>query len=143
MSPQRYPNANYPLAYDEANMGKADAVAVNEQQLEQQSLTNDATGGTFLLSFEGQVTGTIAFDATAGVIKTALELLSTITLVNVTGGALPTLVVVEFVTPGPSNVPLMVADDTALTGETLGSTILQVQPGSVAVTDAVGAQVPL
>ncbi len=143
MSPQRYPNANYPLAYDEANMGKADAVAINEQQLEQQSVASDGTGGTFTLTFEGQETGTIAFDAAASDIKTALELLSTITLVNVTGGDLPTDVLVEFVTPGPSNVPLMVADDTLLTGETLGTVIVQVQPGSVAVTDAVGAQVPL
>ena len=143
MSPKRYPNADYPLAYDEANMGKADAVAVNEQQLEIQSLTNDATGGDFTLTFEGQTTGAIVFNAAASVIKTALELLSTITLVNVTGGALPTDVLVEFVTPGPSNVPLMVADDTGLTGETLGSTILEVQVGSVAVTDATGAQVPL
>ena len=143
MSPQRYPNANYPLAYDEANMGKADAVATNEQQLEIQSITNDGTGGTFTLTFEGQETGTIVFDAAASVIKTALELLSTITLVNVTGGDLPTDVLVEFVTPGPSNVPLMVADDALLTGETIGSVIVQVQPGSVAVTDAVGAQVPL
>ena len=29
MSPQRYPNANYPTAYDEANMGKATDVPVN------------------------------------------------------------------------------------------------------------------
>ncbi len=140
---QRFPNANYPLAYDEANMGKADAVAVNEQQLEQQSITNDGTGGTFALSFEGQVTGVIAWNAAASVIKTALELLSTITSVTVTGGILPALVTVEFNDPGPSNVPLMVADDTLLTGETIGSTILQVQPGSVAVADATGAQVPL
>ena len=143
MSPQRYPNANYPLAYDEANMGKADAVAINEQQLEIQSVESDATGGDFTLTFEGQETAAIAWDATAGDVETALELLSTITLVNVTGGDLPTDVLVEFVTPGPSNVPLMVADDTLLTGETIGSVIVQVQPGSVAVTDAVGAQVPL
>ena len=31
MSPsKRYPNANYPLSYDEADMAKADDVAVNE-----------------------------------------------------------------------------------------------------------------
>ena len=139
MSPKRYPNANYPEPYPEANMGKADGVAVNETRQEIQSITNDATGGTFTLSFEGQVTGTIVFNAAASVIKTALELLSTITEVLVTGGALPTDVLVEFVTPGPSNVPLMVADDALLTGETLGSTILQVQPGSLDVTVATGA----
>ncbi len=143
MSPKRFPNANFPLAYDEASMGKADDVAINDTRQEIQSLTNDATGGDFTLSFEGQTTGAIVFNAAASVIKTALELLSTITLVIVTGGDLPTDVLVEFVTPGPSNVPLMVADDTGLTGETLGSTILQVQTGHLAVTDATGAQVPL
>lgn len=30
MSPQRYPNANYPTAYDEANMGKITDVPVND-----------------------------------------------------------------------------------------------------------------
>lgn len=139
MSPKRYPNANYPEAYPEANMGKATDVEANVTQQEIQSITNDATGGTFTLSFEGQVTGVIVFNAAASVIKTALELLSTITEVLVTGGALPTDVLVEFVTPGPSNVPLMVADDALLTGETLGSTILEVQGGQLAVTVATGA----
>ena len=139
MSPKRYPNANYPEAYPEANMGKADDVAINETRQEIQSITNDGTGGTFTLTFEGQETGTIVFDAAASVIKTALELLSTITEVLVTGGDLPTDVLVEFVTPGPSNVPLMVADDTLLTGETIGSVILQVQTGHLAVTVATGA----
>lgn len=143
MSPQRYPNANYPLAYDEANMGKADGVAINATRQEIQSVEHDGTGGDFTLTFEGQETAAIAWDATAADVETALELLSTITAVTVTGGDLPAAVLVEFVDPGPSNVPLLVDDDTGLTGETIGFTIAQVQPGSVAVTDAVGAQVPL
>ena len=139
MSPKRYPNANYPEAYPEANMGKADGVAVNETRQEIQSVESDATGGDFTLAFEGQETAAIAWDADAAAVKAALELLSTITLVNVTAGDLPAAVLVEFVTPGPSNVPLMVADDTGLTGETIGTTIVQVQPGSLVVTVATGA----
>ena len=143
MSPKRFPNANFPLAYDEASMGKADGVAINDTRQEIQSVESDATGGDFTLSFEGQTTAAIAWNATAAAVKTALELLSTITEVITTGGILPAAVLVEFVTPGPSNVPLMVADDTGLTGETIGTTILQVQTGHLAVTDATGAQVPL
>ena len=30
MSPKRYPNANYPLSYDEDDMVKSDEIAVNE-----------------------------------------------------------------------------------------------------------------
>ena len=37
-----------------------------------------ATGGTFTLTFNGQTTGPIAFDATAAAVKTALEALSNI-----------------------------------------------------------------
>lgn len=139
MSPKRFPNASYPEAYPEANMGKADDVAINATRQEIQSLTNDATSGDFTLTFEGQTTGVIAWNAAASVVKTALELLSTITEVKTSGGILPALILVEFVTPGPSNVPLMVADDTGLVGETIGSTILQVQAGSLAVREATGA----
>ena len=139
MSPQRYPNANYPEAYPEANMGKADGVAVNEQRLEIQSVETDATGGDSTLTYLGAETAAIAWDATAADVKAALELLSTITTVNVTGGDLPAAVLVEFVDPGPFKTKLLVADDTGLTGETIGSTISRVQAGSVAVTQATGA----
>lgn len=135
----RYPNANYPEAYAEANMGKASGVPVNTTRREIQSVESDATGGDFTLSFEGQETAAIAWDATAADVKTALELLSTITTVNTSGGDLPAIVLVEFVDPGPSNVPLMVADDTGLTGETIGTTIIQTQTGALAVTQATGA----
>ncbi len=136
---QRFPNADFPLAYDEDSMGKADGVAINATRQEIQSVESDATGGDFTLTFEGQETAAIAWDASAADVKAALELLSTITLVIATAGDLPAAVLVEFVTPGPSNVPLMVADDTGLTGETIGTTILQIQPGSLAVTVATGA----
>lgn len=137
---QRFPNATYPEAYPEANMGKADDVAVNTTRREIQSLEHDGTGGTFTLSlFGGTPTAAIAWNANAAAVKAALELLAEIGEVNVTGGALPTSVSIEFVDPGPSNIPLLVADDALLTGDTLGVTIAQVQPGSLAVTQATGA----
>ncbi len=103
-------------------------------------MEHDGTGGTFTLSlFGGTPTAAIAWNANAAAVKSALELLAEIGEVNVTGGALPTSVSIEFVDPGPSNIPLLVADDALLTGDTLGVTIAQVQPGSLAVTQATGA----
>lgn len=66
MSWQRYPNANYPEAYDEDNMVKATDVPVNEDGglAEIQSVWNDASGGTFTFSYDGQgPTGALVFDA--------------------------------------------------------------------------------
>ena len=66
MSPIRYPNANYPTAYDEDQMKKAGDVAVNEDggKDEVQTVWNDASGGDFTLSYDGQgPTGDLPFDA--------------------------------------------------------------------------------
>jgi hypothetical protein len=56
---------------------------------EQQTLT--VVGGTFTLSFDGQVTAPIPFNATAAQVRAALEALGTIGVgnVTVTGGPLP------------------------------------------------------
>jgi len=69
--------------------------AVNEVQRIQQN----ATGGTFQLTYAGQTTATIAYDATAAAVESALEALSNIAPgdVAVTGGDLDTNAVdVEF-----------------------------------------------
>ncbi|MBI5761522.1 MAG: pre-peptidase C-terminal domain-containing protein, partial [Planctomycetales bacterium] len=56
------------------------------------SLTGAPTGGTFTLSFNSQLTTPIAFDATAGIVQTALEGLSNINPgdILVTGGPFTT-----------------------------------------------------
>ena len=51
---QRFPNANYPTGYDEANMAKSDDVAVNYEGGE---LTITAAGAGFGPLLEGAVTG--------------------------------------------------------------------------------------
>jgi hypothetical protein len=52
---------------------------------EVQSITVDATGGTFTLTHGAQTTASITYGATAATIKTRLEALSTISDVDVTG----------------------------------------------------------
>jgi hypothetical protein len=55
------------------------------------TITGVPTGGTFTLTYAGQTTGTIAYNATAAVVQTALEALSNIGVgdVAVTGGPGP------------------------------------------------------
>lgn len=47
------------------------------------TITGGPTGGTFTLTYAGQTTGTIAFDATAATVKAALQALSTVGAGNV------------------------------------------------------------
>ena len=56
---------------------------------EVETLTIDATGGTFTLDLDGQVTSAIAFDATAAAVDSALEALPVLGAgdVTVTGAA--------------------------------------------------------
>lgn len=55
---------------------------------EVQTITVDATGGTFTVTFDGQTTGAIAFNATAAAVQTALEAIGNINPgdVTVSGG---------------------------------------------------------
>ena len=86
---------------------------------EVQQVSNNATGGTFTLTFSGQTTAAMAYNAAAATVESALEALTNITAVTVTGsgtGADPW--VVTFMDPGKQNVAEMTADDTGLTGGT-------------------------
>jgi len=81
---------------------------------EVQNYAHDHTGGTFTLSFGGAETGDLAYNISNANLKAALEALSTITLVNVTGSAGDWDI--EFVNPGLQDVAALVDDDTNLTG---------------------------
>lgn len=78
------------------------------------------TAGTYTLTFGGQTTTAIAYNATAATIQAALEALSTIGVgnVTVTGGGIDTAVAtVTFVNKlGYTNVGAVTADLTSLTG---------------------------
>jgi len=90
----------------------------------------DATGGTFTLTYDGQTTVGIDYDATPAEVKAALELISSITTVNVYGSVGSYLI--ELVTPdGTSPTLSMTIDDSSLTGG--GS-----EEGTIALTSAIG-----
>lgn len=88
------------------------------------TITGTPTGGSFTLTFDGQTTGAIDFDATAAELKTALDGLSNLVALDTTtaGGPLPgTAVTVTFATTGAyagMDVPQMTADGALLTGGT-------------------------
>lgn len=60
------------------------ATAITTVRNEQQMIVIDATAGTFTITFSGQTTSAIAFNATAGTIQTALEALSNVAPGDVT-----------------------------------------------------------
>lgn len=111
----------------------ADISPLGDDPLEVQCVYNDATGGTFTLSFDGQgPTGAIAYNATAAAVKSALELLSNITEVRVFDNVVPGAGGswrIEFIDPGHVSEPLLTASDTNLTGHTTGTTIYEVFEG--------------
>jgi hypothetical protein len=92
-------------------------------QNEVQEISVFGSGGTFTLTFDGQTTGSISYGATAATVETALEGLSNITDVTVTGtGTGEDPYVVTFVDPGPGDVAEMSGDASSLTGGGGGST---------------------
>jgi hypothetical protein len=100
----------------------AEATAVvNEVTNEVQSLTltGTATGGTFTLTFGGQATANLPFNASAAAVQSALQAISTVGTGNVvcTGGTLPgTAVTITFTgTLGGMPLNLLTATN-ALTG---------------------------
>lgn len=90
----------------------------------QSLVATGATAGTFTLTFDGQTTAPIAYDATAAAVKTALDGLSNLEVADTTtaGGPLPdTAVTITFADTGQyagADVPQITADSTGLTGGT-------------------------
>jgi hypothetical protein len=133
---QQQPSLLDQLLTVQLNLGSgfaADLVNLGDDPHEVQCIYNDATGGNFTLSFDGQgPTGNIAYNATASAVKTALELLSNITTVRVHDNVVPGAGGswrIEFMDPSGLSEPLITANDAGLTGETIGTTIYQVFDG--------------
>jgi hypothetical protein len=93
--------------------------AANEVQ---SVIATGATAGNFTLTFDGETTANIAYNANAAAVQSALEALSNINPgdVTVAGGALPgTAVTITFGGQyANTNVPQMTADSSGLTGGT-------------------------
>ena len=103
----------YPVVVTTAVQGDG---GQNEKQ--QVTLPGSPTGGTFTLSFDGQVSATIAYNASAATVETALEGLSNITAgdVVVTGDAGGPYAIEFASTYANTDVSPLVADGSSLTG---------------------------
>lgn len=105
-------------------MGRKISVAQQLSTNEVQTLTTTGgpTGGTITITYSGQTTATIAYNASASTIQTALEALSNIEAGDVlcAGGPLNTTpVTIEFRgNLGHQNVTQVTVDSTGLTGGT-------------------------
>jgi hypothetical protein len=84
------------------------------------TITGSPTGGTFTLTYDGETTSPIAYNASAAAVDAALEALSNISLGDVTcsGGALPSSPVIVTFTGAlaGTDVPEMTANGAGLTG---------------------------
>lgn len=86
---------------------------------------NDATGGTFTLSDGVDTTSAINWNTDVNTLATRLETdIASIVDVRVSGAGTPTVPwVVEWINPAGVTVTLLTANDTGLTGETVGTRI--------------------
>ncbi|MEZ6134168.1 MAG: SdrD B-like domain-containing protein [Pirellulaceae bacterium] len=93
------------------------ASPINETQAI--TISPSVTGGSFRLSFGGQTTNDIAFDANNSAIQLALESLSTVAVgdISLSGALVDGYVLIEFVGPqSQTDLAAIVIDDTNLIG---------------------------
>lgn len=89
-------------------------------ELQTVTITGGPTGGTFTLTFSGQTTAGIAYNANAAAVQAALEALSNLAPGDVTvgGGPGPSTAWTVTFRAGMGDVPQMTANGAALTGGT-------------------------
>lgn len=94
------------------------AGVADQNEKQQVRLPTGTSGGTFTLTFEGQTTAAIAYNAAAATVQTALEALSNIAVgdVEVTGSAGGPWTVEFKLAFAGKNVALLIGDGTSLTG---------------------------
>lgn len=98
--------------------------AVTSGVNEVQTLGVDATGGTYTLTFNGQTTAALAYNADASAIETALRGLSSINGANVNVAPAGPVLTITFVgTLAAQNVSAITADSTSLTGNSHTATL--------------------
>ncbi|MCX4470460.1 hypothetical protein OOK41_09090 [Micromonospora sp. NBC_01655] len=115
------------------------------EEVQSVAITGTPTGGTYTLTYSGQTTAAIPYNATAAQVRTALEALSTIGAGNVTtaGGPHPgSAVTVTFVGAlANTNVAQMTANSTALTGGTTPTVTVSTTTGGGTDTGSGGTEV--
>ncbi|AZF90300.1 MAG: tail protein [Phage 5P_3] len=114
----------------------SDDIEMGINEVQTLTITGSPTGGTFTISYSGQTTTAIAYNATAAQVQAALEALSNIAPGDVvcTGGPLPaTAIVIEFAgTLARTNVAAMTTTDSFTGGSTPASAIAQTVAGGEA-----------
>jgi hypothetical protein len=118
-------------------IGPVGGIEAGANEIQTLSITGVPTGGTFTLTFAGQTTAPIAFNATAAAVVAALQAITTInatgnTNLSATGGPLPaTPVVLTFIGDWAGyDVPLITASSAGLTGGTTPTaTVAVTTPG--------------
>jgi hypothetical protein len=117
------------------------AAYVNPSTREAQRVAVDGTAGDYTLTFDGDTTAAIAFDATAAAVETELAGLTGIGTgnVQVSGGpgdsGATTPYVVEFINDlGGVDVSALTADDTGLTGGGAAVTITTIATAAPAAS---------
>ena len=109
-------------------------------EVQQLAMTGSPTGGTFTMTFDGQTTAGIAYNATAAIIQAALESLSNIAAGDVacTGGPLPgSAVSIAFRSNlGLQDVATITTTDSLSGGTTPATAITTPTPG-VAPTETI------
>lgn len=127
----------------DANFAKGDRLYLNGSVLTSDSASDEvqtvtlagATGGTFTLTYSGQTTAAIAFDASAAAVKSALEALSNIGVGDVNVGKVGSVYTVSFAGAlADTNVAQMTADDSSLTGTTPTVTVATTTAGGTSYT---------
>lgn len=111
---------------------------------EQQTITIDAAGGTFTITFSGQTTAALDWNASAATVQTALQGLSTIGAGNITV-ALDTLVyTLTFANAlGYQNVAEVTTDATSLSGGGNTATVATSVAGSAGDDVIIDLPVPI
>ena len=102
---------------------------------EVQTITINATGGTFTITFNGATTGSLNFNASAGTVQTALQGLSTIGTGNATVSLVGSVYTVTFVgSLASTNVNQMTTDASKLTGGAKTATVATIVDGQAGGT---------
>lgn len=139
VSGKRVAVVNYHLAAAGTNTVKfTDSITDEVQTL---TVTGAPTGGTFTVTYSGQTTGNIAYNASAATVQTALEALSNIGAGEavVTGSAGGPWTVTFAGTLADTNVDAMTTDAALLTGGTTPDVVVATSTAGGSTTNLTGA----